>query len=266
MSTVLNSHVGEYAQSVGRFQAASAGLYAGPSMPMAMLGELIANADGIDTGQLVMAAQVAVGRHRSRDKGDAFGKFLREITLGLGAGMVVEFIQGFQDDHDKDAEDRENLVHDAERCAEAIDDTVHVSNSAITEILSAAGRIVDLLASVLMRQRNGVMEHLAPAIASIGESIIEATNKNVADTCRDRDTTIERCYEEMENRCECACETPLPKEAPKVEQCQDDAAPGAQPDGAAPTTPVSQPPAVDPEACENGGAKDQERTLSLIHI
>lgn len=215
MSTVLASHLGSYAQSVARFQAASAGLYPGPSMPMSLLGDLVTTTDGLNTASLKEAVVLAAGKHRAKDKGNGFGDFLTEIALGLGGGMVVEFLQNFQFDHDDEADDREELVDDAHRCADAIDDTVSISSSAIAEMLNAGAGIIDALSAVLVRRSHVIMQYLAPALVSIGDRVIESTNSSVASTCRDRDDTIERCYELLESRCECVCTVTGPS-APAV--------------------------------------------------
>lgn len=223
-SAMTRSQLADYSRSVSNFQLASQGAYSGPSLPVGVLQRMVGSVDGLSSADLVAGTRAAVGA----DRPSGGGGELREFLLGggfLAAGdKLLDRLRTINDDHEEDRTQADELARDAEHCAQAIDDVVHISDSAIGELLSAAIGLLDILAMVL--RRHPVAQFLIPAISAIGGRVIEDTNKQVAGTCRERDEAIDSCYEEFERRCECACERPLPPEPPQApaepELCAED--------------------------------------------
>ncbi|APT93199.1 hypothetical protein CPHO_10205 [Corynebacterium phocae] len=219
-------------------------------MSVDMLRKLVGNADGLDTSQLVEASVKAAGKHRTsgpRGGFSSFGDFARDFGMELAAGMLSEFLLGFQDDHDQEADDRDELVKNTEKCAQTLDDVVHISGTAIAEILHATARMLDFLTGLLLRSHHPLMRTITPAIVAVGDKLIEDAHNWIAEQCRDRDTLIEICFEELEKCCEAACAAPEPKATPKIGECVPPEDPPEKVEPELPTTPQEcpkQPPEV----------------------
>ena len=210
MSTAVASRLGDYGRAIALFQAATGGAYSGPSMPLGLLQELVGSADGIDTRALVSSVEAAVGVQRAgkggksgagssgSSSGSGAWSLLRDVIQKLGvelaAGSIFDFLGNIEGLGSADAQQREELVDQAGECASAIDDVVHVSETSIEEILGAAIPLLGTLTS-LVSKIHPLARALVPIIASAGDEIIEHTNGLIAQTCRDRDGTIERCYD-----------------------------------------------------------------------
>lgn len=262
MSTAVASRLGDYGRSIALFQAATGGAYSGPSMPLGLLQELVDSADGIDTGALVSSVEAAVGVQRAGNggksgagssgssSGSGAWSLLRDIIQKLGvelaAGSIFDFLGNIEGLGSADAQQREELVDQAEECASAIDDVVHVSETSIEEILGAAIPLLGTLTS-LVSKIHPLARALVPIIASAGDEIIEHTNGLIAQTCRDRDDTIERCYDALEHCCEQACSTELPTRVPDAATC-------APPPACPAFPPVSAPPACPTQDSVSGTA------------
>ncbi len=247
MSTVVSSRLHEYAQAVAHFQAAAKGAYAGPSLPFPLLQQMVANADGIDTAELVRGATVAAGKQRSKHAPRGFKDFLFSVAVEIGAGAFLDHLRRLQDRCDEDADAREKLVKDTECCARSIDDIVHVSDSAILEIIAAIIPMLSLLTQFLYRMHPVAMA-LVPAIALAGDRLIEAANRAISSTCRDRDDSLEQCYTALEACCEQACSTEVPKDVAKPAK-PDCTATCTAPAPEATTAPAAACPAPETPAC-----------------
>ncbi|MGX1738282.1 zinc metalloprotease [Corynebacterium flavescens] len=244
MSVITSSLVGDYARAVSQFQVASAGSYAGPSMPMDVLHSLISSTDGINPQDLVSSTGAAVGKQGrgSRSGLGGLGGFLLDTALSFAGGVLQEHIRGVQEDHEQQTRDTRQLQESAQECSTAIGDVVDVSDSALTELFSAAIPLLNLLSMVLSKHPLGKI--IVPMISAIGGDLIEKTNQTIASTCRDRDAAIEACYEEFESRCENLSQKPLPQTPPEPD-CAAQAEPAPQPKPSSPECPAP----LSQEAC-----------------
>lgn len=217
MSTLVKSLLGDYAHAVASFQAASAGAYAGPSTPVSSLSSAFGTVDGLDSAQLVAQTSNAVGGRRPNRGGTKLRELLLESAFSIAGGALSKRLVSVQEDHEEDRRHAEYLERSAQQCSTAVDDVADVASSAITEVISAAIPLLNILTMLLTRHPLG---RLIPHIAAIGGGIIEETNATILGTCRERDEAIEGCYEEFERRCECMCSRELPKAAPEVARCE----------------------------------------------
>ncbi|WP_286955500.1 MULTISPECIES: zinc metalloprotease [Corynebacterium] len=237
MSVITSSLVGDYARAVSQFQVASAGSYAGPSMPMDVLHSLISSTEGINPQDLVSSTGAAVGKQGrgSRSGLGGLGGFLLDTALSFAGGVLQGHIRGVQEDHEEQTRDTRQLQESAQECSTAIGDVVDVSDSALTELFSAAIPLLNLLSMVLSKHPLGKI--IVPMISAIGGDLIEKTNQTIASTCRDRDAAIEACYEEFESRCENLSQKPLPQTPPEPD-CAAESEPAPQPKPSSPECPA----------------------------
>lgn len=215
MSTIVKSLLGDYSQAVSQFQAASMGSYAGPSTPIGLLGDMVGSVDGINPEDLVASTASAMGARRPWGGGSGLKEFLLGTVLTLAGGAIMDRLRGVQDDFEEERREADDLVESAQQCSDAIEDVVDVSDSALTELISAVIPLINILTMLLQRHPLGKL--IAPGISSIGSDLIEQTNDTITQTCRDRDTAIENCYCEFERRCSEVCERELPETPPNPE-------------------------------------------------
>lgn len=260
MTAPVTSLLGEYQQAIAQFQVATRGAYPGPSMPVGVLHSMAGSVDGLRTAELVDAALVVAGRGKGRGTGvgrgaggigaggtgtggakggpgglaggliDAMKEFAVSVSIKLGAESLVGFIREVQEDNEQEQQHRDSLARDAGSCADAVDDIVHVSGTAVTEIIGATVPFLNVLSNLALRQ-HPLAAAMMPAIASVGGNVIEQTNRNISSTLRERDSRIDACFEEFARRCEQRCEQPLPRKAPEVGRCEEET-----------TTPTCAPP------------------------
>ncbi|MCG7450278.1 hypothetical protein MHK12_07790 [Corynebacterium kefirresidentii] len=251
MSTLTKSLLGDYSNAISQFQFACLGSYSGPSMPMNLLGELVGAVDGIAPENLVKNTVAAVGGNRPKGGGAGLAGYLQQDDSEVAQGAMREHLCGVQEDFDIDRQDAAHLTSSAEQCSGAIADVVDVSDTALTELVSAVIPLLNILSMVATK--HPLARFIIPILSTIGGQIIEETNHNIASTCRDRDDAIESCYSEFESRCECVCERPLPEESPKPAKPTDDACPAPVekcPDTPAPTKPMPKEECPPPQSTE----------------
>ena len=223
MSTLTKSLLGDYSNAISQFQFACLGSYSGPSMPMNLLGELVGAVDGIAPENLVKNTVAAVGGNRPKGGGAELAGYLQQDDSEVAQGAMREHLCGVQEDFDIDRQDAAHLTSSAEQCSGAIADVVDVSDTALTELVSAVIPLLNILSMVATK--HPLARFIIPILSTIGGQIIEETNHNIASTCRDRDDAIESCYSEFESRCECVCERPMPEECPTPAKPADEACP-----------------------------------------
>ena len=223
MSTLTKSLLGDYSNAISQFQFACLGSYSGPSMPMNLLGELVGAVDGIAPENLVKNTVAAVGGNRPKGGGAGLAGYLQQDDSEVAQGAMREHLCGVQEDFDIDRQDAAHLTSSAEQCSGAIADVVDVSDTALTELISAVIPLLNILSMVATK--HPLARFIIPILSTIGGRVIEETNHNIASTCRDRDDAIESCYNEFESRCECVCERPLPEECPPPAKPTNDACP-----------------------------------------
>ena len=246
MTVFVKSLLTDYSQAIGDFQRSSFGVYSGPSFPISLLSEAIGAADGLSTEDLVENVKAAVGSKRPSGGANALGNFLRSSLFNLAEGTVAERLRKIFEDYEEERAVAANVQQSAEGCGRAVDDVVYVSNSALTEMLTAVIPLINLLSMLL--KRHPLARMIAPIISAIGAQLIDDTNRNVLSTCRERDDAIDTCFEEFERQCDQACQQPLPESAPKVAQC--DVAP-VQPAPPSPPSKGQEPPAPNASAPTN---------------
>lgn len=222
-SAVTKKVLEEYDRAVSQFQFACKGMYAGPSMAISQLVNLFGAVDGIDTASLVTHTNSAVGIDRPRGGGNGFSPVLGSADFDIAHGAVRERMDCVQADHEQERDDARHLATSAEECSRAIDDVVHVSDSAIGELASTAIAFLEILS--LIARRHPLLRVILPIISAIGSQFIEHTNSSISRTCEDRDTAIDSCYCEFERRCDEVCGRELPPEAPDVCGCDDEKKP-----------------------------------------
>lgn len=239
MTAAVTSLLGEYQQAIAQFQVATRGAYPGPSMPVGVLHSMAGSVDGLRTAELVDAALVVAGRGKAGSKGggkggakggpgglaggliDAMKEFAVSVSIKLGAESLVGYIREVQEDNAQEQQQRDGLARDAGSCADAVDDIVHVSGTAVTEIIGATVPFLNVLSNLAMRQ-HPLAAAMMPAIATVGGNVIEQANRNISSTLRERDSRIDACFEEFARRCEQRCEQPLPRNAPEVGRCEEE--------------------------------------------
>ena len=280
MSTLTKSLLGDYSNAISQFQFACLGSYSGPSMPMNLLGELVGAVDGIAPENLVKNTVAAVGGNRPKGGGAELAGYLQQDDSEVAQGAMREHLCGVQEDFDIDRQDAAHLTSSAEQCSGAIADVVDVSDTALTELVSAVIPLLNILSMVATK--HPLARFIIPILSTIGGQIIEETNHNIASTCRDRDDAIESCYSEFESRCECVCERPMPEECPTPAKPADEACPAPVekcPDAPPPTNPMpkdecppsrpTEPAQVEcppvPKPMPEPDSKPESH-LSLIHI
>ncbi|MDK8668070.1 hypothetical protein QP902_05155 [Corynebacterium marquesiae] len=239
MSTLTKSLLGDYSNAISQFQFACLGSYSGPSMPMNLLGELVGAVDGIAPENLVKNTVAAVGGNRPKGGGAGLAGYLQQDDSEVAQGAMREHLCGVQEDFDIDRQDAAHLTSSAEQCSGAIADVVDVSDTALTELISAVIPLLNILSMVATK--HPLARFIIPILSTIGGRVIEETNHNIASTCRDRDDAIESCYNEFESRCECVCERPMPEECPRPAKPADGACPAPVeqcPDTPIPTKPT----------------------------
>ncbi|MDU5017019.1 MAG: hypothetical protein E6X13_02995, partial [Corynebacterium sp.] len=239
MSTLTKSLLGDYSNAISQFQFACLGSYPGPSMPMNLLGELVGAVDGIAPENLVKNTVAAVGGNRPKGGGAGLAGYLQQDDSEVAQGAMREHLCGVQEDFDIDRQDAAHLTSSAEQCSGAIADVVDVSDTALTELISAVIPLLNILSMVATK--HPLARFIIPILSTIGGRVIEETNHNIASTCRDRDDAIESCYNEFESRCECVCERPMPEECPTPAKPADGACPAPVeqcPDTPIPTKPT----------------------------
>lgn len=239
MSTLTKSLLGDYSNAISQFQFACLGSYLGPSMPMNLLGELVGAVDGIAPENLVKNTVTAVGGNRPKGGGAGLAGYLQQDDSEVAQGAMREHLCGVQEDFDIDRQDAAHLTSSAEQCSGAIADVVDVSDTALTELISAVIPLLNILSMVATK--HPLARFIIPILSTIGGRVIEETNHNIASTCRDRDDAIESCYNEFESRCECVCERPMPEECPRPAKPADGACPAPVeqcPDTPIPTKPT----------------------------
>ena len=242
MSTMVKSLLGDYSQAVSQFQAASRGGYSGPSTPIGLLGDMVGSVDGINPGDLVTNTASAMGARRPGRGGNGLREFLLGTVLSLAGGAIMDHLRGVQDDFDKERDEADDLVESAQQCSDAIEDVVDVSDSAVAELISAVIPLINILTMLLQRHPLGKV--IIPVISRIGGELIDQTNDTITQTCRDRDTAIENCYDEFERRCTEVCERELPETPPEPEcGCEEKRkeCPQPEPEPCAPAQPSPAP-------------------------
>lgn len=242
MSTMVKSLLGDYSQAVSQFQAASRGGYSGPSTPIGLLGDMVGSVDGINPGDLVTNTASAMGARRPGRGGNGVREFLLGTVLSLAGGAIMDHLRGVQDDFDKERDEADDLVESAQQCSDAIEDVVDVSDSAVAELISAVIPLINILTMLLQRHPLGKV--IIPVISRIGGELIDQTNDTITQTCRDRDTAIENCYDEFERRCTEVCERELPETPPEPEYgCEEKRkeCPQPEPEPCAPAQPSPAP-------------------------
>ncbi|WP_412099430.1 zinc metalloprotease [Corynebacterium aurimucosum] len=242
MSTMVKSLLGDYSQAVSQFQAASQGGYSGPSTPIGLLGDMVGSVDGINPGDLVMNTASAMGARRPGRGGNGLREFLLGTVLSLAGGAIMDHLRGVQDDFEKERDEADDLVESAQQCSDAIEDVVDVSDSAVAELISAVIPLINILTMLLQRHPLGKV--IIPVISRIGGELIDQTNDTITQTCRDRDTAIENCYDEFERRCTEVCERELPETPPEPEcGCEEKPkeCPQPEPEPCAPAQPSPAP-------------------------
>ncbi len=251
MSTLTKSLLGDYSNAISQFQFACLGSYPGPSMPMNLLGELVGAVDGIAPENLVKNTVAAVGGSRPKAGGAGLAGYLQQDDSAVAQGAMREHLCGVQEDFDIDRQDAAHLTSSAEQCSGAIADVVDVSDTALTELISAVIPLLNILSMVATK--HPLARFIIPILSTIGGRVIEETNHNIASTCRDRDDAIESCYNEFESRCECVCERPMPEECPTPAKPADGACPAPVeqcPDTPAPTKPMPKEECPPPQPTE----------------
>lgn len=242
MSTMVKSLLGDYSQAVSQFQAASRGGYSGPSTPIGLLGDMVGSVDGINPGDLVTNTASAMGARRPGRGGNGLREFLLGTVLSLAGGAIMDHLRGVQDDFEKERDEAGDLVESAQQCSDAIEDVVDVSDSAVAELISAVIPLINILTMLLQRHPLGKV--IIPVISRIGGELIDQTNDTITQTCRDRDTAIENCYDEFERRCTEVCERELPETPPEPEcGCEEKRkeCPQPEPEPCAPAQPSPAP-------------------------
>lgn len=242
MSTMVKSLLGDYSQAVSQFQAASQGGYSGPSTPIGLLGDMMGSVDGINPGDLVTNTASAMGARRPGRGGNGLREFLLGTVLSLAGGAIMDHLRGVQDDFEKERDEADDLVESAQQCSDAIEDVVDVSDSAVAELISAVIPLINILTMLLQRHPLGKV--IIPVISRIGGELIDQTNDTITQTCRDRDTAIENCYDEFERRCTEVCERELPETPPEPEcGCEEKRkeCPQPEPEPCAPAQPSPAP-------------------------
>lgn len=242
MSTMVKSLLGDYSQAVSQFQAASQGGYSGPSTPIGLLGDMVGSVDGINPGDLVTNTASAMGARRPGRGGNGLREFLLGTVLSLAGGAIMDHLRGVQDDFDKERDEAGDLVESAQQCSDAIENVVDVSDSAVAELISAVIPLINILTMLLQRHPLGKV--IIPVISRIGGELIDQTNDTITQTCRDRDTAIENCYDEFERRCTEVCERELPETPPEPEcGCEEKRkeCPQPEPEPCAPAQPSPAP-------------------------
>ena len=112
----------------------------------------------------------------------------------------------------KRTDEADELTDKAQQCSNAIEEIVDVSDTALTELISAVVPLLNILTMIAAKHPLG--RFIVPIIATIGADLIERTNDTIVNTCRDRDSAIEQCYDKFEESCTKVCERQLPETAP----------------------------------------------------
>lgn len=137
MSTATKSLLGDYSQAVSQFQAASQGSYGGPSTPLDLLGSMIGSVDGIKPQELVQGTIAAMGGKRPGRGGGGLKGFLVGVVLSIAGDALLEHLGGVQEDFEKERDEADELTDKAQQCSNAIEEIVDVSDTALTELISA---------------------------------------------------------------------------------------------------------------------------------
>ncbi|MFS0418675.1 hypothetical protein ACL1BA_13935, partial [Corynebacterium striatum] len=96
---------------------------------------------------------------------------------------------GVQEDFEKERDEADELTDKAQQCSNAIEEIVDVSDTALTELISAVVPLLNILTMIAAKHPLG--RFIVPIIATIGADLIERTNDTIVNTCRDRDSAIE---------------------------------------------------------------------------
>ncbi len=88
-----------------------------------------------------------------------------------------------QEDFEKERDEADELTDKAQQCSNAIEEIVDVSDTALTELISAVVPLLNILTMIAAKHPLG--RFIVPIIATIGADLIERTNDTIVNTCRD---------------------------------------------------------------------------------
>ncbi|HFG8933422.1 TPA: zinc metalloprotease [Corynebacterium striatum] len=223
---------------------------------------MIGSVDGIKPQELVQGTIAAMGGKRPGRGGGGLKGFLAGVVLSIAGDALLEHLGGVQEDFEKERDEADELTDKAQQCSNAIEEIVDVSDTALTELISAVVPLLNILTMIAAKHPLG--RFIVPIISTIGADLIERTNDTIVNTCRDRDSAIEQCYDKFEESCTKVCERQLPETAPDpARKCPQPAAEtpcqSSSPGGVTPTAPAQKPeplaaggadPVVEKQACE----------------
>lgn len=242
MTSVLSSKLDEYGGVLLQLQAASLGHYAAPTGVVNALKQQAKGVSGLDTDALRESTRAAVGTRTGRNKaGEILKDFIVQFVVGLASGKLVDTFWSLIDDGEEESRESQELCDSADQCCDTIDDIVHVSESAIFEVLSAAITLISIVVSIMKKAPGHV--RLVGMLAGLVAPVVEDANNQIRHILDDRDDGLDACFTEFERRCEQVCERELPKPAPEVAECEKPAPPQPAPAPELPDKPAAPEPA-----------------------
>ncbi|BAU94986.1 hypothetical protein N24_0724 [Corynebacterium suranareeae] len=202
----MNDPLTGYGAAVSTLQNASAGLYLGPSKSESYLRGIYQSIEGLNTGSLREAAQVAAGGTNEARIQGWLGPLVKFFGT-VGGGMIASEIAERAIDWFKNRNDVEEVSDAAGKAADAIDTTVSESDQGMIHIIQQLLDIVSTLVKVLGSIDRGKFPQEFRDCVQTGSDLIDQAGDMLEGVCADRDDAISQCFSALTEHGKQVCET-----------------------------------------------------------
>lgn len=239
-----------YEAAIRALRAASRGSYLGPVFTAEVLEEAFESTRGQDTDAIRSGASTArgesdekrsesiAGKIRDRVSGALFQAVLTWLFEQLGSWVTAKL--GSKD-----------IEEETESATSAIDKLNEQCQHDVQAILSQLDATLKQVVASLAVINPVLHPHIFMQCVQAGAGLIDAAGSTIHSLCKQRDSLMTSCFEQLLTACECECNQPEPKQPKRQEgNCEEDPTPEEHP---APKC-VSTPPQIPGGSGAGGGA------------
>lgn len=208
-----------YGSAVRGLLGASRGSYHGPAVPEPTLQSALGSIAGLDTAALVGHARAASGDSDTGALRNRFLPILLRILARTASGAIGGLLADLAADWFDRRQEASELEEDATGAADAVDEIVEDSDTAVGAILTRTAHLLDMLVQHLRTIDPAEHpEEFGRGVRSAA-GIIDSAAMMITGTCSERDTAIGQCYDQLLDKGRGICGQPHVELPPEVAEC-----------------------------------------------
>lgn len=198
---------------------ASAGRYRGAGVTPDTVAQVLSTTEGLDPGQLLAHTRAAVTGSDAQTLRDGLLSGVLTFVAQAAFGEILGRLADSAHDWFRNRDSSDELIDDADRTSDALEDVSDVSDTACNEVLVALEAVITQLCAFLARVDPQEHPREFAECVDAGAELIDSAGACIVDTCRDRDTAVAGCLDEFLARGTAVCEQPAGPGAPEVAEC-----------------------------------------------